>query len=208
MIIAAFVIAMLFMYRAVVAPVRRLTAATQQISLGKAADLGLAKISPNSGNELHRLALATERLRVSINMAIQRLVGEEARRIAARAATARGPARIWYNGGTRHLTSPPAAVGSDVPSPFGLPATGAFNGDGHVVFRKRTCHSPSSACPRSSYARWPSTATPRPRRSRCRRYPRCSRAAICSPARRPAPARPPDSCCRSCSGCPRVPRPR
>ena len=36
MIIAAFVIAMLFMYYAVVAPVRRLTAATQQISLGKA----------------------------------------------------------------------------------------------------------------------------------------------------------------------------
>ena len=40
MIVAAFVIAMLFMYYAVVAPVRRLTAATQQISLGKPADLG------------------------------------------------------------------------------------------------------------------------------------------------------------------------
>jgi HAMP domain-containing protein len=77
MIVAAFVIAMLFMYRAVVAPIRRLTAATQQISLGKAADLGLAKISPHSGNELHRLALATERLRVSINMAIQRLSGRK-----------------------------------------------------------------------------------------------------------------------------------
>ena len=63
--------------RAVVAPVRRLTAATHQISLGKAADLGLAKIHPNSGNELHRLALATERLRVSINMAIQRLSGRK-----------------------------------------------------------------------------------------------------------------------------------
>jgi HAMP domain-containing protein len=77
MIVAAFVIAMLFMYRAVVAPVRRLTEATQQISLGKAADLGLPKIRPNSGNELHRLALATERLRVSINMAIQRLSGRK-----------------------------------------------------------------------------------------------------------------------------------
>ena len=77
MIVAAFVIAMLFMYRAVVAPVRRLTAATQQISLGKAADLGLPKIHPNSGNELHRLALATERLRISINMAIQRLSGRK-----------------------------------------------------------------------------------------------------------------------------------
>ncbi|MEO8674509.1 MAG: DUF3365 domain-containing protein [Casimicrobiaceae bacterium] len=77
MIVAAFVIAMVFMYRAVVSPIRRLTAATQQISLGKAADLGLAKISPKSGNELHKLALATERLRVSINMAIQRLSGKK-----------------------------------------------------------------------------------------------------------------------------------
>ena len=77
MIIAAFVIAMLFMYRAVVAPVRRLTAATQQISLGKPADLGLAKVRERSGNELHQLALATERLRVSINMAIQRLTGKK-----------------------------------------------------------------------------------------------------------------------------------
>ena len=77
MIVAAFVIAMLFMYRAVVAPVRRLTEATQQISLGKPADLGLVRVHPNSGNELHRLALATERLRVSINMAIQRLSGRK-----------------------------------------------------------------------------------------------------------------------------------
>lgn len=77
MIVAAFVIAMAFMYYAVVAPVRRLTEATQQISLGKAADLGLAHVRPNSGNELHRLALATERLRVSINMAIQRLTGRK-----------------------------------------------------------------------------------------------------------------------------------
>jgi HAMP domain-containing protein len=77
MILAAFVIAMVFMYRAVVSPIRRLTAATQQISLGKSADLGLSRISPKSGNELHRLALATERLRVSINMAIQRLSGKK-----------------------------------------------------------------------------------------------------------------------------------
>jgi HAMP domain-containing protein len=77
MIIAAFVIAMVFMYRAVVAPIRRLTAATQQISLGKPADLGLAKVRERSGNELHQLALATERLRVSINMAIQRLTGKK-----------------------------------------------------------------------------------------------------------------------------------
>ena len=77
MIIAAFVIAMLFMYYAVVAPVRRLTEATQQISLGKPADLALARVSQRSGNELHQLALATERLRVAINMAIQRLTGRK-----------------------------------------------------------------------------------------------------------------------------------
>lgn len=66
-----------FMYYAVVAPVRRLAAAMQQISLGKAADLGLARIDASSGNELHRLALAIARLRMSINMAIQRLSGRK-----------------------------------------------------------------------------------------------------------------------------------
>ncbi|MEP7181795.1 MAG: HAMP domain-containing protein [Betaproteobacteria bacterium] len=73
MILGAFVIAMLFIFYAVVSPVKKLTAATQQISVGKDADLGLADVPPKSGNELHQLALATERLRVSINMAIQRL---------------------------------------------------------------------------------------------------------------------------------------
>jgi hypothetical protein len=73
MILGAFLIAMLFMRFAIVERVRKLTAATQQISLGKAADLGVVKIEPKSRNELDQLALATERLRVSINMAIQRL---------------------------------------------------------------------------------------------------------------------------------------
>ncbi|HVO90357.1 MAG TPA: DUF3365 domain-containing protein [Casimicrobiaceae bacterium] len=73
MIFAAFVIAMLFMHYAVVRPIKRLTAATQQISLGKGADLNLKAVNPRSRNELDQLALATERLRVSINMAIQRL---------------------------------------------------------------------------------------------------------------------------------------
>ncbi len=73
MILAAFVFAMLFIRYAVVVPVRRLTDATRQISLGKSADLGVAAISPGSHNELDQLALATERLRMSIQMAIQRL---------------------------------------------------------------------------------------------------------------------------------------
>ena len=39
----------------------------------KPGELMAAKINPRSRNELDQLALATERLRVSINMAIQRL---------------------------------------------------------------------------------------------------------------------------------------
>jgi len=73
MILAAFVIAMLFMHYAVVRRLKRLTDATQQISLGKPGELQAGKINPRSRNELDQLALATERLRVSINMAIQRL---------------------------------------------------------------------------------------------------------------------------------------
>jgi HAMP domain-containing protein len=73
MILGAFVIAMLFMHYAVVRRLKRLTEATQQISLGKPGELMAAKINPRSHNELDQLALATERLRVSINMAIQRL---------------------------------------------------------------------------------------------------------------------------------------
>jgi len=73
MIVAAFVIAMLFMQFAVVRRLKNLTEATQQISLGKPGELAAAKIDPRSHNELDKLALATERLRISINMAIQRL---------------------------------------------------------------------------------------------------------------------------------------
>ena len=78
MIFAAFIIAMLYIRYAIVQPVRRITAATQQISVGKAADLGLKGVSPGSRNELDQLALATERLRLSINMAIQRLTKKSA----------------------------------------------------------------------------------------------------------------------------------
>ena len=73
MIFGAFIVAMLFMHFAVVRPVKRLTAATQQISVGKGANLNLKTVDGRSRNELDQLALATERLRISINMAIQRL---------------------------------------------------------------------------------------------------------------------------------------
>lgn len=73
MILTAFVVSMLFIQIAVVRRIRKLTHATQQISLGRPSELNAAKIKPDSRNELHQLALATERLRISINMAIHRL---------------------------------------------------------------------------------------------------------------------------------------
>ena len=73
LIATAFLVALLFIQFAVVRRIHRLTEATHLISLGKPADLGVARIKPDSRNELHQLALATERLRVSINLAIARL---------------------------------------------------------------------------------------------------------------------------------------
>jgi HAMP domain-containing protein len=73
LIATAFLVALLFIQFAVVRRIHRLTEATHLISLGKPADLGVARIKSDSRNELHQLALATERLRVSINLAIARL---------------------------------------------------------------------------------------------------------------------------------------
>src|SRR5947207_371325 len=73
MIAGAFLIAMLFVRFAIVAPVKRLTHATHQISIAQAADLGVASIGRNSRNELHQLAIAIDRLRRSIRLAMQKL---------------------------------------------------------------------------------------------------------------------------------------
>lgn len=73
MILAAFIVAMLFMHYGVVRCLQRITNATQQISLGKNVDVPIGRVAAGSRNELDQLTLATERLRVSINMAIQRL---------------------------------------------------------------------------------------------------------------------------------------
>ena len=70
---AAFVVAVLFIQFAVVRPIRRLTAAAERISLGETANLGAARINRKSRNEVHQLILATERLRASMTLAIQRL---------------------------------------------------------------------------------------------------------------------------------------
>ena len=76
MIIGAFLIAMLFVRFAIVNPVKRLTKATHQISLAQAADLGVSGFGRNSRNELHQLAIAIDRLRRSVHIAMRKL-GEE-----------------------------------------------------------------------------------------------------------------------------------
>lgn len=75
-VIAAFLISMLFVRFAIVRPVKRLTAASHEVSLGHDAELGLAGIRRNSRNEIHQLALAIDRLRRSVQIAMGKL-GED-----------------------------------------------------------------------------------------------------------------------------------
>ena len=69
----AFVVSFLFFRFAVVRPMQELTAATAKLSVGEAADLGVANLPAESRNELHQLAMATDRLRTSLEMAVKRL---------------------------------------------------------------------------------------------------------------------------------------
>ena len=92
MILGAFLIAMLFMRFAIVNPVERLTRATHQISLAQPADLGVAGVGRHSRNELHQLAIAIDRLRRSIHIAMRKL-GEDQpmRKLAEEPAVAATP---------------------------------------------------------------------------------------------------------------------
>jgi hypothetical protein len=58
----------------VVRPIKRVTRAAERISVGQQADLGAARLKRTSGNEIHQLIMATERLRASLALAMQRLV--------------------------------------------------------------------------------------------------------------------------------------
>jgi HAMP domain-containing protein len=78
LLVAAFLVAVLFIQFAVVRPIRRLTVAAERISIGESADLGTAAINRKSRNEVHQLILATERLRASMTLAIQRLAKRQA----------------------------------------------------------------------------------------------------------------------------------
>jgi HAMP domain-containing protein len=82
MILGAFLIAMLFVRFAIVNPVERLTKATHQISLAQPADLGVAGIGRSSRNELHQLAIAIDRLRRSITIAMRKLGEEPMRKLS------------------------------------------------------------------------------------------------------------------------------
>jgi hypothetical protein len=76
-VIAAFLISMLFVRFAIVRPVKRLTDASHEISLAHDADLGLAGVRRNSSNEIHQLALAIDRLRRSVQIAMRKLGEDE-----------------------------------------------------------------------------------------------------------------------------------
>jgi Protein of unknown function (DUF3365) len=72
LLVSAFLVAVLFIQFAVVRPIKKVTAAAERISVGQPADLGSANLKRTSGNEMHQLILATERLRASLMLAIQR----------------------------------------------------------------------------------------------------------------------------------------
>jgi len=78
LLVSAFLVAVVFIQFAVVRPIRRVTAAAERISVGQSADLGSARLKRTSGNEMHQLILATERLRASLMLAIQRAVKKSA----------------------------------------------------------------------------------------------------------------------------------
>jgi hypothetical protein len=87
---SAFVVAVLFIQFAVVRPIKRVTLAAERISVGQKADLGATGLKRTSSNEIHQLILATERLRSSLALAMQRLV-RKSRSSASDASPARSP---------------------------------------------------------------------------------------------------------------------
>jgi hypothetical protein len=74
LLVSAFLVAVLFIQFAVVRPIKRVTRAAERISVGQQADLGATGLKRTSANEIHQLILATERLRASLALAMQRLV--------------------------------------------------------------------------------------------------------------------------------------
>ena len=77
LLVSAFVVAVLFIQFAVVRPIQRVTRAAERISVGQQDDLGAAGLKRTSRNEIHQLILATERLRASLMLAMQRLTKKQ-----------------------------------------------------------------------------------------------------------------------------------
>jgi HAMP domain-containing protein len=73
LILASFAISSLFIQFGIVRPIERLTKVAAQVSIGEKADLDVSGMNPKSRNELHQLALATDRLRTSLEMVAARL---------------------------------------------------------------------------------------------------------------------------------------
>jgi hypothetical protein len=76
--VSAFLVAELFIQLAVVRPIKRVTRAAERVAVGQQADLGAAGLKRTSANEMHQWVLATERLRASLMLAMQRLTRKQA----------------------------------------------------------------------------------------------------------------------------------
>lgn len=77
LIIAAFVISFIFIRMVVVSPIKKLTHAAAEISLGNPADLGIEGLNQKSTNEIHQLAFGVDRLRTSLEMVATRLKAQK-----------------------------------------------------------------------------------------------------------------------------------
>jgi HAMP domain-containing protein len=73
LVLLAAIIAFLFIHFVVINPIKSLTQAAVKISLGQPAELGINQVSQKSANEVHQLAFGLERLRTSMQLAIQRM---------------------------------------------------------------------------------------------------------------------------------------
>lgn len=77
LILVSFAISSLFIQFGVVRPIKKLTQVAAQVSVGSKTDLDVTGMNPKSRNELHQLALATARLRTSLEMVAIRLRAEK-----------------------------------------------------------------------------------------------------------------------------------
>lgn len=73
MLLGAFLVAYLYIGLAVIRPIKQLTIDAEQLSTGENVDLGLEGVESSTRNEVQQLMLAVDRLRTSLQIAIQRM---------------------------------------------------------------------------------------------------------------------------------------